>query len=95
MHNINYRIKLYKRLNYKMLSTCNRVNMLLLLVSVTGIFIFHFACDWRVNVTSIFLCFSLLTVIFKQLFLFHLPYMDVYFNLPISKFIHIYIHIND
>ena len=33
------------------------------------IFIFRFACDWRVNVTGIFLCFSLLTVIFTQLFL--------------------------
>ena len=24
-------------------------------VNVTGIFIFHFACDWRVNVTGIFI----------------------------------------
>ena len=31
---------------------CYVVNLLL----VTGIFIFHFACDWRVNVTGIFLC---------------------------------------
>ena len=60
-------------------------------VKVTGIFIFHFACDWRENVTGIFLCFSLLTVIF----MFHLPYMDVYFNLPISKIIHIQIQIKD
>ena len=38
------------------------------LTIVTDIFLFHFACDWRVNVTG-FLCFSLLTVIFTQ---FHL-----------------------
>ena len=30
---------------------------------------FQFACDWQVNVTGILLCFSLLTVIFTQLFL--------------------------
>ena len=64
---------------------------------------FHFACDWRVNVTSIFLCFSLLTVIFIQLFLcfnfytviimFHLPYMDVTLIYHSQKIIHIYIYI--
>ena len=27
--------------------------------------------------------------------MFHLPYMDVYLNLPISKIIHIYIQIKD
>ena len=37
-------------------------------------------------VTSTYFC----TVIF----MFHLPYMDVYFNLPISKIIHIYIYTN-
>ena len=31
------------------------------------------------------------TVIF---FLYHLPYMDLYFNLPISKFINAYIYTN-
>ena len=66
---------------------------MLCLSLLTGIFIFHFVCVWRVNVTSIFLCFSLLSVIFTQLFfMFHLPYIDVYFNLPISKIIHIYIY---
>ena len=45
MHNINYRIKLHERFR------CNVINLLL----VTGIFIFHFACDWRVNVTGFFM----------------------------------------
>ena len=27
---------------------------------------------------------------YTVIFMFHLPYMDVYFNLPISKIIHIY-----
>ena len=51
---------------YCYVSVCLQVN-------VTGIFIFHFACCWRVNVEGIVLCFSLLTVIF----MFHLAYMDV------------------
>ena len=29
---------------------------------------------------------------YTVIFIFHLPYMDVYFNLPISKIIHIYIY---
>ena len=32
---------------------------------------------------------------YTVIFMFHLPYMDVYFNLPISKIIHIYIQIKD
>ena len=44
MHDINFRIKLHEKFR------CNVVNLLL----VTGIFIFHFACDWRVNVTEFF-----------------------------------------
>ena len=30
---------------------------------------------------------------YTVIFMFHLPYMDVYFNLQISKIIHIYIQI--
>ena len=32
---------------------------------------------------------------YTVIFMFHLPYMDVYFNLPISKNFHIYIQIKD
>jgi hypothetical protein len=44
-------------------------------------FIFQFAYELLVNVTGIFSCFSLLRVIF----MFHLPYMDVYLNLYIKN----------
>ena len=30
---------------------------------------------------------------YTVIFMFHLPYMDVFFNLPISKIIYIYIYI--
>ena len=35
------------------------------------------------------------THFYTVIFMFHLSYMDVYFNLPISKIIHIYIQIKD
>ena len=30
------------------------------------------------------------TYLYTVIFIFHLPYMDVYLNLPISKIVHIY-----
>ena len=71
----------------------------LLAGNVTVIFIFYFACDWQVNVTGIFFMFQFAhNSFYTVIFMFHLPYIDVYFNLPISKIIHmvyIYIQIKD
>ena len=57
---------------------------------LTGIFIFHFACDWRVNVADFFYVSACLQFFLHSYFMFHLPYMDVYFNLPIKNYPHIY-----
>ena len=54
-------------------------------------FIFRVAYDLQVNVTGIFFMFQFAySYFYTVIFVFHFPYMDVYFNLPISKISHIY-----
>ena len=59
------------------------------------IFMFKFAYDLRVNVTDIVMFQFDCNYFYTVIFMFHLPYMDVFFNLPISKIMHIYIQIKD
>ena len=54
---------------------------------------------FRCNVVNLFNSVNMLVVtstyFYTVIFMFHLSYMVVYFNLPISKIIHIYIQIKD
>ena len=61
IHNINYRIKLYERFRCNVVNLLHSVNMLVVTSTYfyTVLFLFHFACDWRVNVQGIFFMFQL------------------------------------
>ena len=66
------------------------------LCSLRGLLLYRIKLNerFRCNVVNLLYNVNMLVVtstyLYTVIFIFHLPYMDVYLNLPISKIIHIY-----